>query len=169
LGGREGLGASGQPPRTSQGNERPARQKRVRSVASGDEVKIRLRHQPPPDSCFRLRNLEWEHRRSIGRAFDCFEVTDLWMEHSSKSQDRWQNGRQRRAGSTLRSRCASRSSRINGRSSAKLILLLSGIYCAERPSRANIRIHGIMGWLQPCCSDSISASSWPTVLAFRDS
>src|SRR6059058_5269953 len=81
LGGQEGLGASGQPPRTSQ----------------GDEVKIHLRQYTLSDPCFRLGNLDRNRHRSIGRAFDCFEESELWMEYSSQSEDRWENSLQRRA------------------------------------------------------------------------
>jgi hypothetical protein len=143
-------------------DERSAPKKRVRSVASAHEARIHLRQYTLSDSRFRLRNHEWGHRRSTGRAFGCFEVTDLWIEHSSQRQ----NGRQRRAGPPLRSRRASRPSRIKGRSGAKLILLLSDIYCAERPSRANIRIHGIMGWIESRRSRPISPASGASVLAY---
>ena len=54
-------------------------------LASAHEAKIHLRQYTLSDSCFRLRNHEWEHRRSTGWAFSCFEVTELWMEHSSQS------------------------------------------------------------------------------------
>ena len=83
---------------------------------------MHLRQYTLSDSRFGLRNLEYEHRRSTGRAFDCFEVTELWMEYSSQSEDRWQNGRQRRAGAALRSPCAGGQSCIDGLGRAKLIL-----------------------------------------------
>ena len=93
MAGPETLPASGHSTtRNPEVDERSARQKRVRSVASAHEAKIHLRQHTLFDSCFRLRNLEWEHRHSTGRAFDCFEVTELWMEYSSQSEDRWQNG-----------------------------------------------------------------------------
>ena len=74
MAGRETLPASRHPTiRNPEVDERSARQKRVRSVASAQEAKIHLRQYTLSDSRFRLRNLEWEHRRSTGRAFDCFE------------------------------------------------------------------------------------------------
>jgi hypothetical protein len=74
MAGRETLPASGHSTtRNPEVDERSARQKRVRSVASAHEAKIHLGQHTPFDSCFRLRNLEWEHRRSIGRTFDRFE------------------------------------------------------------------------------------------------
>jgi len=57
----------------------------MRRVASGHEAKMDLRDYTFSNSCFRLRTLEWEHRRSIGRTFDRFEITDFWVEHSSES------------------------------------------------------------------------------------
>src|SRR6267378_3862927 len=81
MAGRETLPASGHSTtRNPEVDERSARQKRVRSVASAHEAKIHLRQYTLSDSRFRLRNLEYEHRRSTGRAF---EVTELWMEYSS--------------------------------------------------------------------------------------
>jgi hypothetical protein len=123
MAGPETLPASGHSTtRNPEVDERSARQKRVRSVASAHEAKIHLRQYTLSDSRFRLRNLEWEYRRSTGRAFDCFEVTELWMEYSSQSEDRWQNGRQRCAGTALRSLCAGGPSRIDRLGDTKLIL-----------------------------------------------
>src|SRR4029077_12384951 len=123
MAGPETLPASGNSTtRNTEVDERSARQKRVRSVASAHEAKIHVRQYTLSDSCFRLRNLEWEHRRSTGRALDCFEESELWLEYSSQSEDRWQNGRQRCAGAPLRSPCAGGQSCIEGLGRAKLIL-----------------------------------------------
>ena len=72
-----------------------ARKERVRSVASGHEAKIQLRQYTPLDSCFCLHILDRSCRRSIGRASDCFEGSELWMEFVSPSSDRRKNRRER--------------------------------------------------------------------------
>jgi hypothetical protein len=91
-------------------------------VTSRHEVEIHLCRQTLFDFCFRLRNLDRNCRQSVGWASHRFEESDLWMEHSSQSKDRWQNGRQRRAGATLRPLCAARAPCIDGLGRAKLIL-----------------------------------------------
>ena len=48
---------------------------------------------------------------------------------------------------------------------AKLILLRADIDCAECPSWAYVRIHGVMGRLESCCSYPISPPSGTIVLA----
>jgi len=123
MAGRETRPASGHSTtRNPEVDERSARQKRVRNVVSGDEVKIHFRQYTLSDSCLRLRNLDRNWRRSARWALDCFEESELWMEYSSQPEDRWQNGRQRCAGTTLRSLCAGGPSRIDGLGRAKLIL-----------------------------------------------
>ena len=44
------------------------------------EIKIQLRRQVLPDYYFHLRGFDWNRRRSTGRAFDRFQVAELWME-----------------------------------------------------------------------------------------
>ena len=85
MAGRETLPVSRHPTiRNPEVNERSARQKRVRSVASAHEARIHLRQYTLSDSRFRLRDHEWEHRRPTGWAIDRFADRELWMEHSSQ-------------------------------------------------------------------------------------
>ena len=86
------------------------------------------------------------------------------MEHRSQSKDRWQNGRQRRAGTPLRSRSDGGASCIDCVGRAKLILLRADVDCAERSLRANIRIHGSVGWVESRRSRPISFASGATLL-----
>jgi hypothetical protein len=137
----------------------------AKSVASGHEVKIHLRQYTLSDSCFCLRSLHRNRRRSIGWAFDHYEGSKLWMEYSSQSQNRWQNRCQRCAGTTLRSLCAGGASCIDRVGRPQHILFLPNIDCAERPLRAHIRVHGIMGWIESCCSRPISPAPGATILA----
>ena len=61
------------------------------------------------------------------------------MEYSSQSEDRWQNGRQRGAGTPLRSL------RVGGASYAERVgraKLSADVDGAERAARTNVRIHG---------------------------
>ena len=106
-----------------------------------------------------------------GWASHHFEESDLWVEYRSQSKDRWQNRCQRRAGTPLRSPCAARAPCIDGLGRAKLILFRADIHCAEYPSRANLHIHGVMGWLESCCSHPVSPASGATGtnLRFRSS
>lgn len=129
---------------------------------------MRLRQYTLSDSCFRLRNLDRNRRRSIGWAFDRYAKRELRMEHRSQSKDRWQNGRQRRSGATLRPLCAARAPCINGLGRAKYILLCTDINCAERPFRTDLRIHGVMGRLESRGSNPISPASG-TIVLIRDS
>ena len=92
-------------------------------VTSRHEIASYLRHRTLCTSRFCLRNLDRNRRHSAGWASHRFEESDLWMEHSSQSKDRWQNGGQRRAGATLRPLCAARAPCIDGLGRAKLILL----------------------------------------------
>jgi hypothetical protein len=81
--------------RESRRRPTPHSPKAIRSIACGDEAKIYLRHQTLSDFCFRLRSLDRNCRRSTGRASDCFEGSELWMEFVSPSSDRWKNRRER--------------------------------------------------------------------------
>jgi hypothetical protein len=164
LGGREGPGASGQPPRTSQGDERRARQKRAWSVALGDEIKIQLRQYTLSDPYFRLGDLDRNRHRSIGRAFDHFEESELWMEYSSQSEDRRQNGRQRRAGTPLRSLCAGGASCTDGLCRADLLRLSADVDGSECAARANVCIRSNMAGFGPRCSGSIGPAVGAVVL-----
>jgi hypothetical protein len=71
--------------------ERRASQRRAARIARGREARIHVGRQTPSDSCFRLHNLGGNCRRSAGRASDCLEGSELWMEFVSPSSDRWKN------------------------------------------------------------------------------